>query len=598
MIQLRPYQQEAVSAIMAEIKRSVAPCLIEAATGAGKSLIIAELARQINEMTGKKVLCLAPSAELVTQNREKYESMGNRSGLFSASAGGRDLRYPVVFGSPLTVKNAISRFCNDYAVVVLDECQGITPTIRGIIDEMRKGNPNLRVVGLTATPYRLGDGYIFRVWPDEKVNGENKARNPYFTRMVYRIEARTLIEAGYLTPPVIGAIGADGYETGGLVANAMGQFDAAAVDRAYHGHGRKTAAIVGDIVAKSAGKRGVMIFAATVRHAQEIMASLPPEISAIVTGETAKPERERILKAFKAEKIKYIVNVSVLTVGFDAPHVDVIALMRKTESMGLLQQIIGRGLRLFPGKTECTVLDYTTNLEDHCPDGDIFLPVIKAKKSEEGAGGMSVTCPECGCENEFSYNVKTSQYAYDKYGYCIDLAGARIPTDWGPLPAHFGRRCWGQIKGGPLGEYERCGYRWTFKECPHCTAANDIAARYCCECKGEIIDPNEKLAVEFKALKKDPTRLQTDAVTDVDFVPGVSQKGNKVIRADWVTPYRKFATWHRPHATDSRGMADWAKFDEATLGGTVKPESVTYRKDPATGFYIITAYDRMPDHAP
>ena len=152
---LRPYQQDASDAAVEWMRRSVEPAVIEAVTAAGKSHVIADMALRIHDMTGKRILCLAPSAELVIQNREKLIATGTPASMFSASAGAKDLRHPIVFGSPLTVKNRISRFQDGYAMVVLDECHGISPTVRGIIEEMRAGNPNLRVIGLTATPYRL-----------------------------------------------------------------------------------------------------------------------------------------------------------------------------------------------------------------------------------------------------------------------------------------------------------------------------------------------------------------------------------------------------------------------------------------------------------
>jgi len=463
---------------------------------------------------------------------------------------------------------------------------------------MREANQNLRICGLTATPYRLGSGWIFRQSPDGRINGEDTARDPYFTKCVYKIDARALIEMGFLTPPIIGAIGATGYDTSGLALNSRGQFDAEAVDRAYHGHGRKTAAIVADVVAQSRDRQGVMFFAATVQHAQEVMASLPPDLSALVTGETPKAERDRILKRFKARQIKYLVNVSVLTTGFDAPHVDVIAILRKTESVGLLQQIIGRGLRIDEGKRDVLILDYTSNLDDHCPDGDLFAPVVKAGKIGGGEGGMPCVCPRCQYENTFSANPQYLDYQRDEAGYIVDLDGQQVMSDYGPIAAHFGRRCTGLVQSGLRGEYERCGYRWTFKECPHCMADNDIAARYCHECRGEIVDPNEKLKADFKAMKRDPTQLQTDAVTSMSCSPGISRSGNKTIRVEWVTPYRQFTTWMMPDAKHSRGQAQWAAFDGATMGGTVAPRSVTYRKDPATQFYEIKAFNREPDHAP
>ena len=599
---LRPYQQDAADAALEWMKRSAAPFVIDAATGAGKSHIIAEIAAIIHGMTGKRVLCLAPSAELVVQNREKFLATGNKASTFSASAGAKELRHPVVFGSPLTVKNKISRFQQEgpsgYALVILDEAHGITPTVRDIIAAMRQGNPNLRVCGLTATPYRLGSGWIFREHDRGKINGEDTARDPYFAKCVYKIDARALIKMGFLTPPVIGQINASGYDTSGLALNSRGQFDADAVDRAYHGHGRKTAAIVGDVVAQAQDRRGVMFFAATVKHAHEIMASLPPELSEIVTGETPRAKRDSILRRFKAQEIKYLVNVSVLTTGFDASHVDLIAILRKTESIGLLQQIIGRGLRLHPGKVDCSVLDYTTNLDDHCPDGDLFAPVVKAGKAAAGEGGMECECPACTYENSFTANPLYLGYSYDAAGYAIDLDGRQIMSDFGPIPVHYGRRCMGLVQAGKRGEYERCSYRWTYKECPHCAAENDIAARYCIACKGEIVNPNDKLVADFKALKKDPTRLQTDRVLSMSCAPGVSRSGNRTLRVEWVTPYRQFATWFLPEAPHVRGQVAWQAFEAVTYGGVVAPSTVTYVKNAETGFFDIKAYNRLADEMP
>ena len=601
-VTLRPYQQAAVDAAVEWMRKSLAPACIEAATGAGKSHIIAEIARQIHHQTSKRVLCLAPSAELVVQNHGKYLASGHRASMFSASAGAKELRYSVVFGSPLTVKNRISAFKragNDgYALVVIDEAHGITPTVQGIIAEMRQGNPNLRVLGLTATPYRLGSGWIFREGPEGSVNGEDTARDPYFAKCVYKVGARELIDQGFLTKPVIGEINATGYDTAGLALNSRGQFDAEAVDRAYHGHGRKTAAIVADVVAQAAQRQGVMFFAATVQHAREVLASLPPQLSAIVTAETPKGERDSLIRRFKARDLKYMVNVSVLTVGFDAPHVDLIAILRKTESVGLLQQIIGRGLRTSTGKDDCLVLDYTTNLEDHCPDGDLFAPVVKAGNGGGEGGGLTCICPICAYENSFTVNPQYLGVDTDAAGYALDLDGRQMMSDFGPIPAHFGRRCMGMTQTGKRGEYERCGYRWTFKPCPHCEAENDIAARYCKECKGEIVDPNEKLKADFKAFKRDPTQWQTDEVLMMEWKEGVSQKGNKTMKVAVTTPYRQFTVWLMPDAKHLKGMGQWDTFRRATQDMTVQPQTVTYRKDPATNFFEIRAYNREPDHAP
>lgn len=601
MAQLRPYQTRAVEACVKALRASVEPVLLEAATGAGKSHIIAEVARIIREVSNKRVLALAPSAELVTQNRAKFAASGYPSSLFSASAGGKETRHPVVFGSPLTVRNNIARFqrqCQEgYALVIIDEAHGITPTVKEIVAAMREANPMLRVLGLTATPYRLGSGYIFARWPNGRAVSEEQARDPYFAALVDSIGARELIEGGYLTPPTIGQINTERYATEGLTLNARGQFDAQAVDRAYHGHGRKTAAIVAEVVHQAQGRRGVMFFAATVQHACEVLASLPPELSALVTGETPMREREAILRAFKAERLKYLVNVAVLTTGFDATHVDVIAILRKTESVGLLQQIVGRGLRLHPGKADCLILDYTTNIEDHCPDGDLFAPTVKAGKASGGAGGVEAECEWCGFVNDFTARPDFDGEA-DKYGYAVDLMGERIMSEHGPMPAHLGRRCQNAVaKRAESGTFLRCEYRWTSKPCSECNADNDIAARYCHACKAELVDPNEKLRGEWQAMKKDPTRRQTDRVLSMEARESLSQKGNKTVRVVFTTPYRTFTVWLLPEATHTRAQREWQALLAATEESS-QPRTVTYQKDAQSGFYRVFAYNQPEDVEP
>lgn len=591
---LRPYQQNAHDAIIAWIKKDRTPCLIEAATGAGKSHIIAAVADTIHEMSnGKHVLCLAPSAELVTQNAEKFKATGAKCSIFSASAGQKSLRYPVVFGTPGTVNNSISRFGSEFAAVVIDECHGITPTVRGIIDAMREANPNLRVIGLSATPYRMGTGYIFGQWPDGKPVRDDQTKDPYFAACVYRIQAYELIEQGFLTRPTIGTTGADGYETLDMKLNARGQFDAQAVDRAYHGQGRKTSAIVSDIVKQAVFLRGIMIFAATVKHAQEVMESLPPGLAALVTGETKKTDRDMIIRDFKAGKIKYLVNVSVLTTGFDAAHVDMIAILRATESVGLLQQIIGRGLRIEEFKETCLILDYAENLPRHCPDGDVFNPKVEVTKGDQEKVFINCECPLCGTENEFSARPNNDGYEIDKAGYFLDLDGNQIASDWGSVPAHFGRRCRATVR--IAGDREQCTYRWTFKPCPHCEAENDIAARYCTVCKGEIVDPNDKLKIDFKALKRDPTQKQTDKVLFWTKRSHIARSGKETWRCDVVTDYRSFSFWVMKEPKNYRAQQELAMLQAL---GDDEPETITYQKDAESGFYRIFSYNGPADVAP
>jgi len=484
----------------------------------------------------------------------------------------------------------------------------MTPTVRAIIDAVKAENPKVRVLGLTGTPYELGKGYIYREDENGKVWGDDKARDPYFMRKVYTIGAPELIELGFLTRPIIGALGVASYDTSGIDYSASKKEVESQIDRAFVGHGRKTAEIVADIVYQSRNRRGVMIFAATTQHSKEVMASLPPELSAMVSGDpkiTPKKERKRIIADFKAQKIKYLVNVAVLTTGFDAPHVDVIAILRKTESIGLMQQIIGRGLRLFQGKDNVLILDYAENIESHCPSGDLFAPEVKAVMGGTSGGPMNAECPECKHENEFSARKNDDGHAIDKNGYFCDLTGARIMVDLAeldpetqkaktaPMPAHFGRRCQAYHRARDGHSYQ-CGYRWSSKPCGHCGFDNDIAARYCKQCKGELIDPNTRLRIEFKQMKRDVSQMQCDEVLSMNVKFGLSQKGNSQCTVNFITEHRSFTVYFQTEAKYQKAQAQWEAFRSITDDGVFEPSTVTYRKN-SDGFFEIYNYNQPAD---
>src|SRR5690554_2122461 len=308
MLVPRYYQEEAHQAVVAHWKKSTLPVVVEAATGAGKSVIVALLARTLYNLSGgKRVLCLAPSAELVTQNHEKYLALGEKASIYSASAGQKSLRHQVVFATEGTFKKVAKRLGREFAGVIVDEAHRLTPTIQKIIEEIRQGNPNLRVCGLSATPYRLQEGFIFGIDPDGKALPESMARDPYFHQCVYSIGPRLLLDLGFLTPLKAGAINASQYDTSGLKIQGNGQYSQATIKAAFEGWGRKTSGIVADIVAQTQDATGVMIFAATVNHAKDVMASLHPDNARLITGETPKKERDQIIRDFKARKFLYLV---------------------------------------------------------------------------------------------------------------------------------------------------------------------------------------------------------------------------------------------------------------------------------------------------
>lgn len=589
MIVARDYQIAAHDAVLAWWKKSIEPCVVEAATGAGKSIIVAMLAKSLYDLSkGKRVLCLAPSRELTEQNVEKYKSLGEQCSVYSASIS-KSLRHPVVYATEGTFKSVAKRLAHEFAGVIIDEAHRLTPTIKKIIEELREGNPNLRVCGLSATPYRLDGGFIFAKDTDGNPISELQAKDPYFAQLVYTISAKELIARGYLTPPKVGDINSETYDTSGLELARNGQYTQSSLDRAFAGWGRKTANIVADVVAQARGHTGVMIFCSTNKHAEEVMASLPPEMSALVTGGTPKAERASIIARFKAQKIKYLVNVSVLTTGFDAPHVSLVAILRATESVSLLQQIIGRGLRLFEGKTHALILDYAGNIEKHCPDGDLFRPEIRAPYQGKGEVFIECVCPECNATNHFAARKNDAGLEVNHMGYFVDLDGNEIvdAVTGKPMPAHHGRRCRNLLpaKGGTL---EPCSYYWSCKICPVCEADNDIAARYCRSCREELIDPAKKLVEIHTKAKKDPTIVQCDEVLNMDVVDTLSRAGKPMLRVTFTTAYRVFTVYFLKEAENQWAADQYQRF---LAVGT--PRTVRYVKQ--NDFWVIKGYNQKTD---
>lgn len=595
MYKLRDYQKDAVESVINWIKKTVEPCLVELPTGAGKSLVIAEIAKRLVSISkGKKVLVLQPSLELLTQNSQKYKLTGESFSLFSASAGRKSLRHHVIYATPLTVKGSLSKFDDKFCAIIMDESHLLTPTIIKIIDSIKDHNKNLRVVGLTASPYTMTNGLLYKLDNNNKPTPEDKAKNPYFTKLVYKLNARFLIDQGFLTNPVLGSTG-DKYDTEQLEIKS-GKFTTESIDRAFVGHGRKTSRIVEEIIFKSRGHKTIMIFGATIAHCEEIMASLPPKISRMIDGSTPKKEREQIIKDTKDLKIKYLVSCETMTTGIDIESVSIVAILRATLSPVLITQIIGRALRVYPDKKEALILDYTsTNIDYFFPDGDLFSPKITVPKSTGGGETITAKCELCRTENEFTARQNDEGFDIDEFGYYVDLMGNRIMSEHGPMPGHYGRRCMA-LHRQPVGNFEQCGYYWTYKECPSesCGERNDIAARYCKACKTEIVNPNDKLIADFKARKRDPYQVQCDVVLSWSFKKTLSAKGNEVLKVDFVTEQRSFPVWYQIKSASTWHIKQYEALIKATGGLEQAPGTITYRKQD-TGFYEILAYNQEPD---
>ncbi|MBD1556451.1 DEAD/DEAH box helicase [Vibrio sp. S9_S30] len=461
MYTLRPYQTDSVKAVVHYFRKHSSPAVIVLPTGAGKSLVIAELAR----LAKGRVLVLAHVKELVEQNHAKYEGYNLQGSIFSAGLGRKETDQQVVFASVQSVVRNLDAFANQFSLLVIDECHRVpdntSSSYRKVIRHLQSINPGIKVLGLTATPYRLGMGWIYQYHTRGLVRSEEPR---FFRDCIFELPIHYLLDEGFLTPAKLIDAPVLSYDFSQLKPAATGRYKESEMDMVIEQSKRATPQIVEQIIAQAQNRYGVMIFAATVRHAQEILSLLPENESSLVIGDTETKERDRIIQSFKQREIKFLVNVSVLTTGFDAPHVDLIAILRPTESVSLYQQIVGRGLRLSNGKTECLVLDYAGN------SYDLYQPEIGNPKPDSDSEIITIPCPSCGFNNSFWGKLDAS-------GFLVE---------------HYGRKCQGYFEDEE-GTREHCDYRFRAKYCPECGADNDIAARICHECDATLVDPDKKL---------------------------------------------------------------------------------------------------------
>ncbi len=462
MYALRPYQADSVKAVIHYFRKHTTPAVLVLPTGAGKSLVIAELAR----LAKGRVLVLAHVKELVEQNHQKYESYGLKGSIFSAGLGRKETEQQVVFASVQSVVRNLDQFKNQFSLLVIDECHRVpdntNTSYQKVIRHLQDQNSGIKVLGLTATPYRLGMGWIYQYHTRGLVRSEEPR---FFRDCIFELPIHYLLDEGFLTPARMMDAPVLSYDFSQLTPANTGRYKEAELDMVIDKAKRATPQIVEQIIQLAVEKQGVMIFAATVRHAQEIFGLLPNHATALITGETPGQERDNIIQKFKNRETKFLVNVSVLTTGFDAPHVDLIAILRPTESISLYQQIIGRGLRLSPSKKECLILDYAGN------SYDLYQPEVGAEKPDSDSEIITIPCPACGFNNNFWGKL-------DNNGFLIE---------------HYGRKCQGFFEDDESGEREHCDYRFRAKYCGECGADNDIAARICHECDATLVDPDKKL---------------------------------------------------------------------------------------------------------
>lgn len=396
MLTLRPYQSDAIAAVEKYISTHADnPCVV-LPTGAGKSLVIAEMLRRWRSGCQKfRAIVLAHRKELVEQNLKEFLGCapGEDAGVYSAGLGLHQMDHAITFAGIDSVSKRAGDF-PPFDVVVVDEAHRIPPNGEGRYREFIRiakiCNPRLRVIGFTATPYRLGCGPICH--PDHILN-----------EICYEANVADLIRDGYLCMLRSKVSSDSAPDISDVKRNGRGDYVLTALSTAVDKVVESAVASALNHIA-SENRRAIVWFCVDVKHCREVEACL---ISAgihdvaVVTAETTADDRSLSAERFRRREIRHLINCNVFTEGFNVKFVDCVVLLRPTMSKGLYAQMVGRGLRVHPDKSDCLVLDYARCIETHGPidcldSGDVKLEVCQ--QCEEVFSRAVRKCPKCGWE--------------------------------------------------------------------------------------------------------------------------------------------------------------------------------------------------------
>ena len=398
-ITLRQYQQDAVNATYHYLKtRDDNPCIV-IPTGGGKTPVMATICNDAVRW-GSRVLVLAHVKELLEQTAGSLSHMYPDLfyGIYSAGLGSRDTQHDIIIGGIQSVYRRAFEL-GKIDLVLVDEAHMIPPDGEGmyrtLLKDLKIANPNIRIVGLTATPYRLGTGWI--CGPDNLLN-----------EISFEISVKDLIAMGYLSPLMSRAGEAAARADVSTLHIRGGEYVESEVQDQMNDEKRVMAAVI-DIAKQAADRKSVLIFASGVEHGKNITETLQEWVVDAgqsveqLYGDSASAQRDAAIKKFKSGACKYLVNVGVLTTGFDAPNVDCVVLLRPTMSPGLYYQMVGRGFRLCDGKSNCLILDYGDNVLRHGP-----VDKVRPKNAAKRTGEKEPTDPEAQmiqCVNEMCRTI-------------------------------------------------------------------------------------------------------------------------------------------------------------------------------------------------
>lgn len=381
----RPYQKEAIDKGTYFFNHTKGKsALIVAPTAAGKSIYVAGIA---DKLSGK-VLVLQPQKEILEQNYEKFTNMGGHAGIFSASAGRKDISR-VTYATPGTVSGQLERFL-DVKQVIIDECHLHSSMSSGRLKDIITALPNPKVLGLTATPFRMHS-----VMGGSMLKMLTRTRPKMFDELIHWTQIGDLLQQGYLAKLNYYRM-CKGFDRRKIKVNSTGSdFEERSLKEYY-----KTIHFIHEIVdvvsrINKVGRQ-VLCFTSFVQDAHDVSEYLNRMgyASAVVSGKTKKKDREEIIRDFKSGRINSVINVGTLTTGFDYPELDCVVIARPMRSLSLYYQITGRVMRPHPNKEDGWVVDLCGNFEVFGRVEDLRVEFEKGKQNLPyiaGSGGKKLT---------------------------------------------------------------------------------------------------------------------------------------------------------------------------------------------------------------
>ena len=502
-MQLRDYQKDSIDALYSYFKENATghPILV-LPTAAGKSVIAGEFIRGVvQQWPGQRVLLLTHVKELIAQNYDKLMTLwpDAPAGIYSAGLNRRDTDHDIIFAGIQSVHKRATEI-GHIDLVIIDECHLVPKSGMGMylrfLKTMEVINPKIRVVGLTATPYRLNSGSL--------IEGQDRL----FTDIAYDVDVMQLVNDGYLSPLVAKAMDAE-FDLSGIHTRA-GDYKADELHKLTESDALARQVLV-EILAYGRQRKSWLIFCTGVNHAEK-MATIIAEhgiTTATITGATSPDERDFILAQFKAGDIQCLTNCDVLTTGFDAPITDMLVFLRPTQSPGLYVQMCGRGMRLAENKNDCLVLDFGGNTQRHGPINALNPPSEATAKGSKGAP-PSRTCPACktimaasctkcpDCGHLFPRDI-THDHTASTAALLVDLA---LPT--------VKKHKWHNVDNVNIARHKKQGKPDSVRV-TYCTSGGDFSTWVCPAHGGYAADKaREWIAAHFPTLQ-DHT---TDAILD------------------------------------------------------------------------------------